>query len=381
MTVLIAPDKFKGSLDTFELCKAMAAGVQEADASINSVLLPLADGGDGFAKVMAHYLDTVTISQQTVDAAGKPIDAAYEWSEDTQTAIIELAVASGIALLKSNELNPLRTSTYGTGLLVKAAIQKGAKKVILGLGGSATNDGGMGLLAAIGYQFLDSGNNVLSPCGASLEKITLIKSPEESIDVEFVIACDVTNPLLGINGAAFTYAAQKGASEKEIVLLENGMRNFGELLEKKSGKSIIEQPGSGAAGGTCAGLLLLPKSSIQKGMNIVLSYSNFKQHLAEAALVITGEGAFDYQTLNGKVVFAVATLAKASGVPAIAICGKVAADFETIKACGLAYIVSICNRPMSYEESKQEAYELVLQTTANIITLMNETANWHLPER
>ena len=378
MTVLIAPDKFKGSLDTFELCKAMAAGVQEADASINTLLLPLADGGDGFAKVMGHYLDTVTVSQQTVDAVGNPIEAAYEWSAKTQTAVIELAVASGIALLNNSELNPLKASTYGTGLLVKAAIQKGAKKIIIGLGGSATNDGGMGLLAAIGYRFLDAQQNELTPCGASLEKVTQIVAPEYLIETTFVIACDVTNPLLGKNGTAHTYAAQKGATDQEIILLENGMQNFGALLEKTTGKSIIDQPGSGAAGGTCAGLLLLPNATIQKGMDIVLEYSHFKQHLLKAVLLITGEGAFDQQTLNGKVVYAVATLAKASGVPAIAICGKVDADAAAIKECGLAYITSICNRPMTFEESKKDAYNFVQQATANIIYLLKETTHLHL---
>ena len=359
MTILLAPDKFKGSLDSFDVCRAMAEGIRQVNDTVNIISLPLADGGDGFAKVMAHYLHTTTIVVQTTNATGRSVEGSFEWSASSQTAIIEMATASGISQLTNEERNPLKTSTYGTGLSIKAAIENGAKKIILGIGGSASNDGGTGILSALGYRFMDENENELLPCGASLQHIKTIKAPDKIIDTNFIIACDVANPLLGANGAAFVYAAQKGASKAAIILLENGMRQYAMVLEKITGKSISEIPGMGAAGGTCASLMLLPKVTLQKGMDIVFEYSDFYNQLLKADYVFTGEGAFDKQTLNGKVVYAVAAAAKALNIPALAICGKVDADLALIKQCGLSYITSINNRQMSTEESMKQAFELV----------------------
>ncbi len=364
MTILLAPDKFKGSLDSFELCRAMAEGIRQANDAINIISLPLADGGDGFAKVMGHYLHTTTIKVSTTNANDRLIEGSFEWSAQSQTAIIELATASGISQLENGERNPLKTSTYGTGLLMKAAIENGAKKIIVGIGGSATNDGGTGILSALGYRFMDEKGMELAPCGASLQHIKTIKAPDKVIDTTFIIACDVANSLLGANGAAYVYAAQKGASEAAIILLEKGMLQYAMLLEKTIGILIREIPGMGAAGGTCASLMLLPAITLQKGMDIVFEYSDFHHQLLKADCVFTGEGTFDKQTLNGKVVYAVASAAKALNIPAIAICGKVDADLDVIKQCGLSYITSISNEQMSIEESMTRAFELVRDAAA-----------------
>ena len=341
MTILIAPDKFKGSLDSFALCEAMAMGVRDAAPEATIISLPLADGGDGFANVMAHYLHTQPVQAATEDAAGNSIIAQYQWNPSSKTAIIELAAASGLAMLEKECRNPLTTSTLGTGLLVKNALDAGAEIIILGIGGSGTNDGGTGLLSALGYLFLDTANRELKPCGGNLEKIKTIVAPHQPIQAKFMVACDVNNPLTGPNGATHVYAAQKGAMVAEIAELEKGMVHFAEVMEKYLRQPIAMVPGAGAAGGTAAGLLLLPHVRLKKGTDIVLSYSRFHEHLSNADLVFTGEGGFDLQTLQGKVVYAVAQACKEKNVPCIAVCGKVEADEATIKASGLIKVVAI----------------------------------------
>lgn len=365
MNILIAPDKFKGSLDTFALCHAMELGINETDPTIRVIKLPFADGGDGFAKVLGYYLGTETVTIPATDAIGKPMMASYEWDKKNKTAIIELASASGIALLNKPEHRPMQTSTYGTGLLVKNALEGSAKQVILGLGGSATNDGGTGLLVALGYRFLDKQQKEIKPCGGLLGNIESIIPPQKAITPSFTIACDVNNPLLGKNGAAHSYAAQKGASPAEIELLESGMRHFTMLLEKFLGKIIANIPGTGAAGGTAAGLMLLPDFILQKGIDIVLQISNFHQHLQHADLVLTGEGGFDAQTLKGKVVFAVAQACKQMDIPCMAICGKVEADEATIKASGLSKLVAISGEG---KDSYRKARELVREMARGLVS-------------
>jgi glycerate kinase len=259
----------------------------------------------------------------------------------------------------------MRTSTYGTGQMVKHALEKGAQHIMLGLGGSATNDGGTGLLAALGYRFMDAAHKELKPCGASLEFIECILPPEKRIDASFTIACDVKNPLLGPSGSARTYAAQKGATHGDIELLERGMEHFARVLEKQTNLPIANIPGAGAAGGTAAGLMLLPHVKLQKGTDIVLQYSNFFHHLSKADFVLTGEGSFDAQTLHGKVVFAVAQACQAHGIPCVAICGKVNADEETIKRSGLTWVVSISGED---DDSFGKAGELVKEKVREFVS-------------
>ncbi len=369
MNILLAPDKFKGNLDSFALCNAMKEGVLEADATATTCLLPMADGGDGFSAVLAHYQNTTTVHCDTTDPLGKPITVTFEWDETSGTAIIEMAAASGLALLQTAERNPLITSTTGTGILIAAALNKGAKTILLGIGGSATNDGGTGILHSLGYRFYDAANNELFPCGQSLQSIVTITKPASQIEASIVIACDVSNTLTGSGGCAYTYAAQKGATNLQIELLEKGMQNFAGLLQKETGKNLNTIPGSGAAGGTAAGLILLPNTTMAKGIDIIFKHSSFYEHLAKADLVITAEGAFDKQTLNEKLVYAVAQAAKLACKPVMAVCGKLDADAKTINACGLNYITSICNRPMSPEESYADAWQLTKTATTNLVTL------------
>ena len=315
MKVIIAPDKFKGSLTSFEACKAIAAGIAAFDRSITCLPFPMADGGDGFAAVMKHYLHTDTMPCHTEDPLGRPITASYELKDGA--AIIEMAAASGLVLLKENERSALKTSTKGTGLMIKEAINAGAKKIILGLGGSATNDAGTGILAALGFQFLDKDGHPVNTCGENLIHIDKIVPPAPLPAVQFEIACDVQNTLYGEQGAAFVYAPQKGALADEVRRLDQGLRHFAGLLPK----DIASIPGTGAAGGIAAGLMGFFDVRLQKGIGLVMDTSRIKDTIPEGNLVITGEGKIDKQSSYGKVVAEIALLAGEHNIPAIAFCG------------------------------------------------------------
>jgi glycerate kinase len=317
MKVIIAPDKFKGSLTSFEACEAIAAGVQNTTEKAETLLFPMADGGDGFAAVMKYYLHTDTIFCHTEDPLGRPITASYELGANDSVAIIEMASASGLVLLKESERNALSTSTYGTGLMIKDAMAKGAKKIILGLGGSATNDAGTGILAALGFTFMNKDGQALKACGENLVHIDTIIPPDQLPDLRFDIACDVQNTLYGQQGAAYIYAPQKGASPEDVKLLDAGLQHFAGLLKK----DIARIPGTGAAGGIAAGLMGSFDVSLRKGIELVIATSGIENALPRADLVITGEGKIDRQTLYGKVVSEIAALSGSHHIPAIAFCG------------------------------------------------------------
>lgn len=311
MNVLIAVDKFKGSLTTFEASSIIKSAILKVKPNYNVIAFPMADGGDGFSKVLKYYLKTKTVTLNTVDPLHRKIKGHYEWDGERKTAIIELAVASGIVLLKKHELDPLKTSTFGTGLLIKHAIKKGAKNIILGLGGSATNDGGMGIACALGYLFKDASGNELKPCGASLSLIKTIQAPSNPIKVAFTIACDVINPLYGKNGAAYVYAPQKGANAHQVKMLDDGLRNLAKVILKETGVKVATMPGVGAAGGVSAFLIAYQKVEMMNGIDLILKYSKINKSLKKSNLIITGEGKIDNQSLCGKVVGSIVKLAKA----------------------------------------------------------------------
>ncbi|MEJ0103003.1 MAG: glycerate kinase [Bacteroidota bacterium] len=254
MKIIIAPDKFKGSLTAFEVCTAIEAGIKTIDGNRDIFSFPMADGGDGFAAIMQYYLHTETIHCPAVDPLHRPIEASYQWNETTRTAIIEMAVTSGLVLLNDEERNPFLTSTYGTGLLIKDAIEKGAVKLLLGIGGSATNDGGTGILEALGFQLRDINGNLLTANGQNLLAIKKIIPPVLP-NIKFEIACDVQNVLYGINGASFVYAPQKGANEQQVKILDEGLHNLAGILLQQTGKDVADIPGTGAAGGIPASLM------------------------------------------------------------------------------------------------------------------------------
>ncbi|MFT3932537.1 MAG: glycerate kinase [Chitinophagaceae bacterium] len=359
ISILIAPDKFKGSLTSFEVVKALSNGLQSAGVVIKG--FPFADGGDGFAAVMKYYLQTTTCTCDAVDPLHRKITVAYEWDEKNKTAIIEMAVASGLVLLKEAEKNPLKTSTLGTGMMIKDAIAKGAKKIILGLGGSATNDAGIGILSALGFQFYDAGENMLPACGSSLISIKKIIAPAILPDVKFEIACDVQNVLYGPNGAAYVYAPQKGADKEMVALLDSGLKNFAGVIEKSTGRTVASAAGAGAAGGIAAGLMAFFDVVLVKGVELVATASGIKKQLSFIDMIITGEGKIDNQSNEGKVTGYMAGLAKQYSIPCVAFCGIAALTKNESTAMGLNKIVSLAENESEVSYAIEHAAKLLQQ--------------------
>ena len=323
MKVLIAIDKFKESLTSLEAATIIKEGIGQTRPDMNVSILPIADGGDGFANVLKYYLKTKTVKVKSVNPLFKTIQGYYEWSNDSKTAVIELAVCSGIALVKSKDRNPLTTSTYGTGLLIKHALKKGAKKIILGLGGSATNDAGIGIAAALGFAFFDKKGNELMPIGASLNHIHSIMPPANKQQVQFEIATDVDNPLFGSNGAAYIYAPQKGADELQVITLDKGLRNISKIISKQTQIKIDKIKGVGAAGGVASMLLPYYHSRLISGIDLIMELSDFKSSIKKCDLLITGEGKIDNQSFQGKVVGSFLSLAKKYNKRVLLVAGKI----------------------------------------------------------
>ncbi|MGV6845515.1 MAG: glycerate kinase [Lutibacter sp.] len=323
MNILIAPDKFKGSLSAHEVCDAIEQGVNKFDN--NSIIYkhPLADGGEGSLQILSQYTSLKTISLKVHNPLFKQINANYKVSIDT--AYIELASSSGLTLLKPFEQNCFYTSTYGTGELIKDAIYKGFKKIILFIGGSATNDAGIGMANALGYSFLDKQKNELKPIGKQLCNINEIKisSFQKHLnDIDFKVICDVDNPFYGPNGAALTYAKQKGANDKEIILLDEGLKNINFQFKKYLNKNIATENGAGAAGGFGGGAMAFLNAEKISGIDFMLSKTIFQEKLNKNIdLVITGEGSVDAQTLKGKVVSGVIKAAQKENIPSSILAG------------------------------------------------------------
>jgi glycerate 2-kinase len=359
MKIFIAPDKFKGSLTSFEVCHAIAEGIRHADETAMIFLFPMADGGDGFAEVMKHYLQTSTIDCTTVDPLGRNIRVSYQWNSKRKMAIIEMAVASGLVLLKQKERDPLKTSAYGTGLLIKDAIDKGAGKIILGLGGSATNDAGTGILSALGFQFEDAGGKSVKACGENLLQVEKIIPPPFIPSVKFEIACDVQNILYGPQGAAYVYGPQKGADTRAVKLLDKGLKHFATILRRQTGKDIATIPGTGAAGGIAAGLMGFFDVELKKGIDLVIDASGIKKEIGDSDLLITGEGRIDEQSLEGKVINELSLLAHQHKVAVAAFCGITEAGDSVIKQLGLQFIEGLVSSSVTREEAMKNAKQLL----------------------
>ena len=324
MKIIIAPDKFKGSIDSISLCNAIHKEIVALYPAAEVKMFPLADGGDGFSQIIHHYIGTSPVSAQTTDALGRSIVAKYQFESSNQTAFIEMASASGLALLSSSERNPYKTSTYGTGLLIRDAIMRGAAHIILGIGGSATTDGGIGMADALGYMFLDMQGDPLEPCGGNLHLINEIIFPESDLleNIQFTVACDVKNPLFGPNGAAFVYGPQKGATPEQVKKLDEGLAHLDALFIKFFGRSVADNPGAGAAGGLGAGCDVFLGARLIPGIEYIFDYIDLKKEIADADLIITGEGMLDEQSMQGKVVGHIAEIARKHDKPVHVICGQ-----------------------------------------------------------
>ncbi|MCF2488458.1 glycerate kinase [Dyadobacter sp. CY347] len=372
MNILVAPDKFRGSLEAIDVCRAIRDGILLAYPDANVTTIPLADGGEGTAQILTQHAQGETIDVEVNDPLGRPVTASYGLSADRQTAYIEMAAASGLALLAAEERNPLLTSTYGTGQLIKDALDKGVTQIILGIGGSATTDGGIGMAQALGYRFYDKNNAMLSAKGESLNEIRCIDSIEKDSRLNAVsvtVACDVTNPLFGLNGAAHIYGPQKGADPEMVQFLDNGLKNFSHIASKTFGKDISENPGAGAAGGLGAGCLWFLNAVLKDGVSIVIEQTRIAERIKDADLVITGEGKVDEQTLSGKVVKGLADFCKIYKVPLAVVCGTLQITPEQVRDAGITYAVSVLNRPMDLNQAQADAYGLVKDATFHLVRL------------
>lgn len=368
MKIIIATDKFKGSLTSLEAGESIRNGLLQAGVQASIELFPMADGGDGFAEVMKYYLGTQTVHCPTVDPLMRNITASWEWDAANKTAVIELAAAAGLLLLEEEERNPLYTSTFGTGLLIKDAIKKGAGKIILGSGGSATNDAGIGILAALGFIFRDERGNSLPPVGTNLASIKSIDIPLLLPSVRFTVACDVTNILYGETGAAVVFAPQKGADENAVNGLDRGLRHFASLVQLLRGKDIAAFPGSGAAGGVAAGLAAFFDIEVAAGASTVIHASQIEKRLPGAGIIITGEGRIDGQTANGKVVQQVTALGNRYQIPVVAVCGENELDNNAVAAMGLKAVYPMVNEKTKREYAVTYAASLLATTAASIVT-------------
>ncbi|RNC92024.1 MAG: glycerate kinase [Allomuricauda sp.] len=343
MKFVIAPDKFKGSLSGQQFCEAVEIGLQRVFPQADIIKIPLADGGDGTLDVVKSFLKAKEVRVKVHDPLFRKRSATYLFSPEHKMAYIEMAEASGHALLTNEELNCMQTTSLGTGELLSDAMAKGAKKIFLGIGGSATNDGGMGMATAIGYAFLDAENNKLIPIGGNLTKVRKILKPKNdpTARIDFSVICDVENPFYGENGAAKIYAKQKGASDTDIVSLDEGLQNFAAVIETEFGIDVQPIKGSGAAGGMGGGALVFLNGKLRKGIDAVKDIANFDQAIQGADWIITGEGNLDSQTLSGKTISGVVDSARREGIPVAAFCGNVGLSSSEIKAIGINYAISV----------------------------------------
>lgn len=340
MKIVISPDKFKNSLTGLQFCKIVEKEILAKDAKIEVIKLPLADGGDGTIEVVNFYLNGKVINLTVNNPFFKSVKASYLYAKSSKTAFIEMAEASGLKLLKPEEFNCKKATSFGTGEMILDAIHQGAETIILGIGGSATNDCGVGMAAALGYQFLDKNNKRVIPIGENLSNIKTIDATNIHLglsNVDFKIACDVSNPLYGENGAAYIYGAQKGASESDIKLLDKGLKDFSKILSDVFSIDVQSVKGAGAAGGMGIASKLFLNGSIEPGIQLIKNLANFDHKIKAADWIITGEGKLDDQTLSGKTIQGVLESSIKENIKVAAFCGKIELDENQLKEIGIHY--------------------------------------------
>lgn len=354
MKVLIAIDSFKGSVSSIQASMAIAEGIRKANPAAEVAAVPLADGGEGTVECLVHSTSGQLISHTVTGPLGEPVKSTYGVLGDKQTAVIEVAAACGLPLVSENKRNPELTTTFGVGELIKDAIFRGCREFIIGLGGSATNDAGVGMLQALGFQFKDRGGNEVGFGGRVLQEVQFIdtsKSLEELKDCTFRIACDVNNPLFGPDGAAFIFAPQKGADVEMVQRLDTGLQHFAKRVQEKLGKDIHSFSGAGAAGGLGGAFSGFLQGILQPGIDLILKQMNIEEKMQDIDFVITGEGKLDAQTSMGKAPSGVAMVAASRGIPVIALSGSVSEDAAALHSSGITSYFSILEAPHSLEEA------------------------------
>lgn len=377
--ITVAVDSFKGSLSSREVADAVEQGVVAVLPDCKVKKVSIADGGEGTVEAMVDNLSGEWVEIEVCDPLMRPIKARYGVVDGGDTAVMEMSAASGLPLLSEAERNPLKTTTYGTGQMIADAIGRGCRRILMGIGGSATNDAGVGMLMALGFRFFDKAGELLSGGGEVLQRIDRIDSSEvlpQLSECEFVVACDVKNPLYGESGAAYVFAPQKGADKAMVEQLDEGLRNFARVVEDYRGEDLSSWAGAGAAGGLGFGFLALLGAELRAGIDMVLDAIRFSSIIEGSDLVITGEGRIDSQTVMGKAPSGVLKAASRQAIPTVAIGGAVEMCEELAESDFVA-ILPIVAGPISLQEAmrKDVAHKNIRRTVEQIIRLLNLKLN------
>lgn len=386
MRIVIAPDSFKGSLSAAGVAAALRRGIADVWAEVEIVCTPVADGGEGTVEALVTATSGRFVETRVTGPTGRPVPARWGILGDGETAVIEVAAASGLVLAPPGERNPLTATSRGTGELVRAALDAGCRRIIVGLGGSATNDGGAGMAQALGARFFDRAGRELPPGGAALANLARIDVSgldPRLAGVEVIGATDVTNPLLGPTGASAVFGPQKGASPADVRTLEAALTRWAEILEDQLNLEparVRDMPGAGAAGGLGAGLAAFCGATLRAGADVVFEAVALERHVKDAALVITGEGKLDEQTAFGKAPAAVARLAKRYGKPVIAVAGALGPGAEQLHALGVDAVISTAPGPIDLRTSEQRAPELLEDTGRRLARLLRVGMSLHSRE-
>ncbi|WP_238402945.1 glycerate kinase [Paenibacillus mesophilus] len=372
--VVVAPDSFKGSLSSVEAAEAIRSGVMKAVSGAEVTIVPMADGGEGTVDAVLAAAGGERLVVTVAGPLGEPVKAAYGVLHDGRTAVIEMAAASGLPLLAADARDPMAATTYGTGQLIRDALGRGATRILIGLGGSATNDGGMGMAQALGVRFLDENGREIAGhgCGRLLASVASIDAA--GIDprlagAEVTVLSDVTNPLCGPEGASAVYGPQKGATPEMVDKLDSGLAHYAERIAAHNGRLVRDVPGAGAAGGLGAGLLAFCNAELKPGIRVIMELAGFERAAEGASLVITGEGRTDGQTAFGKVPAGIADAAGRAGVPVVCLSGGLGEGSEALYEHGIAALFSIANRPMTLDEAMRGADTLLAEAAENIVRL------------
>lgn len=375
MKIVIAPDSYKESLTAMQVATAIESGFRQVLPDAEYIKLPMADGGEGTVQSLVDATGGKVVCTEVTGPLGEPVAGFYGLLGDGVSAVVEMAAASGLHLVEPDARNPLNTTSYGTGELIKAALEQGAQHIIIGIGGSATNDGGIGMAQALGARFLDSDGNELAFGGgaiANLEQIDLSGLDPRLQQVRLEVACDVDNPLCGPTGASYVFGPQKGATPAMVEQLDYNLAHYASIIERTTGKDVINQAGAGAAGGLGATLLGLLTASLRPGIQIVIEATNLAEVVKDAALVITGEGRIDSQTIHGKTPMGVAQTAKLYDLPVIGIAGSLASDCNVVHQHGIDAVFSVVPGAVDLPSALKQAAFNVEMTARNV------AATWRL---
>ena len=381
MKIVVAPDSFKGSVTALQAANAIEQGLRRVfpDAVIDKI--PMADGGEGTVQSLVDATGGHTQTQRVIGPLGNEVEAEFGILADGETAVIEMATASGLTLVPPKKRNPLHTTTYGTGQLIHAALEAGCRHLIIGIGGSATNDGGAGMAEALGVQFLNIDGKLIKRGGGALCELASIDiaglNPKIA-ETETVVACDVNNPLTGPEGASHVYGPQKGATPEIVKTLDAYLEHYDKVLTQTFGQSFNNIPGAGAAGGLGAGLMAFLNAELKLGVDIMIDTVKLKERMKGASLVFTGEGQLDFQTAFGKTPVGVAKVAKADNIPVIAIAGGIGEGADAVCDAGIDAMLGIVQAPMSLEDAVENALQLIADTAeqaARLIAIGNSFSN------